>query len=192
MSRASLLGISRRIGENLTEYFLLRLLWPMSEKTPPTWILERGKELMHCIYEFHEAKSPGNFYRNHLDLIVSTVCGRVNRYILVPYAGVQTYKHGISDNVSTMVTMGTMEVMCFVLFVTYFSPMKKTDILRLFSREWFKQTTLQMSSGYAKWSILRYPYFYKLSKIFPENCPKSYLFIMRTSLLVQNTFKNIA
>ena len=90
---------------------------------------------MHCIYEFHEAKSTGNFYRNHSDLIASTIGGRINRYVLVPYLGVQSYQHGLSENVGTMVTMGAIEAICLTLFVTYFAPMKKTDILRLFSRE---------------------------------------------------------
>ena len=146
---------------------------------------------MEEIYDFHESREPGNFYRNHLDLLLATIGGRVNRYILMPYVGVQAYHEGLSQHKGTMITIGSLEALCLILFVTYFGPVKKSELMRLVSPKDFHKVFLKLSAGYAKGTVLRYPYFYKLAKIFPEHCPKSYFFMVKTSFLVQNALRTI-
>ena len=109
----------------------------------------------------------------------------------MPYLGVQAYHDGISGHKATMITIGVLEALCFVLFVTYFGPTKKSELVRLVSPKDFHKVFLKLSAGYAKGTVLRYPYFYKLAKIFPENCPRSYFFMMKTSFLIQNALRGI-
>ncbi len=105
--------------------------------------------------------------------------------------GVQAYHDGMSEHKATMITIGTIEALCFVLFVTYFSPTKKSELSHLASPSHFHTAFLKLSAGYAKGTVLRYPYFYKLAKIFPTNCPKSYFFIVKASFLIQNLLRGI-
>ena len=171
--------------------FFIAIIFSMPEKLSAKGMLEQGGKTIQDIYQFHEEKNPWNFYRNHVDLIVATVGWRINRYFLIPYTGIQAYQEGISNHKAIIATIGSLEVICFVLFVTYFSPMKKMELLNLFSPKKSYKTVLMVGSWYAKGTVLRYPYFYKLAKIFPENCPKTYLFMMKTSFLVQNTLRVI-
>ncbi len=147
---------------------------------------------MDEIYDFHEAKHPGNFYRNHLDFIVSSIAGRVNRYVLIPYMGVQSFHDGISHQKGTILTIGSLEALCFVLFVTYFGPTKKSDLLGLISPTHFRTEGTKVATGYAKGNILWYPYLYKMLKNFPEKCPQSYCFIMKVSFVVHDLLKPIS
>lgn len=146
---------------------------------------------MDEIYDFHESKHPGDFYRNHLDFIVSMIAGRINKYVLIPYMGVQTFHEGVAHQKSTILTVGSLEALCLALFVTYFSPTKKSDLLGI-SPAHLRKVGIKLATGYAKGNILWYPYLYKMLKIFPENCPRSYLFIVKTSFLVQNILKPIS
>ncbi len=147
---------------------------------------------MNEIYDFHEAKHPGNFYRNHLDFIVANIAGRINRYVLIPYAAAQTLHDGISHPKGTVLTIGSIEALCVVILVTYFGPIKKFDLLRLIFPTHFRTVGTKVVSGYAKGIVLWYPYLYRMLKIFPENCPQSYCFIMKTSVTVYNILKPIS
>lgn len=146
---------------------------------------------MDEIYDFHETKHPGNFYRNHLDFIVSSIVGRINKYVLLPYTGIQTFHEGISHQKGAILTIGSLEALCLVLFVTYFGPTKKSDLLSI-SPTHLRKMGIRIGAGYAKGTVLRYPYLYKMLKIFPESCPKSYFVMVKTSLLVQNILKPIS
>lgn len=205
MSRASLLGILCRTRLDLTGYCLGLLkyiimlgkivstsAWIMKGAT---WMVKRGteggKDIMQEIYDFHESQTPGNFYRNHADLLISTIGWRVNRYILIPCGVFQVYQDGISHHKGLVATIGAIEVLCFGLFVTYFAPMKKADLIDIFSHEWFKKISAQVGKGYLKWTFFRYLYLYKLAKNFPESCPRTYLVAIRTGLFVQNILRAI-
>lgn len=154
-------------------------------------VREGGGEAMQGIYDFHESGNPWRFYRNHSDLIASLVGQLVSRCILIPYAGWEKCAEGSPDHTKIIAVMVvTTEAVSLLLFSTYFSPMKKVELLQLFSWKWLR-VGMKLGTWCLKWNILGLSYLCKLAKNFPDSCPKTYLFATDTSLLIQNVLRSI-
>lgn len=112
--------------------FLIIIITMSEEKT--SGLLARVKQEMEDTYQFHEQGSPGRLL-NHADLLFAVTVGKVNRYIVVPLVGVQSFRDGIADHMKEVVITGGAEATLFILFSAYFARIKKRQLLELISQE---------------------------------------------------------